>query len=814
MTMMALTRRRHRGLHLSVLAIGLLLVATAALGLAGPRDAARAIASPTVFTVVQSPGSGTVQPEDTVTYAIDFTPSAAATFLYIDGSLGSNLRVASVSNPACSGVGTSSFSCNLGSLGSGSAIAPITVQARVNNVPDGTGIDLPASAFVAKDGLADPGVNPAADNAGSLTVQNEVLAATISASLPDIFEASLVSFPVSVTNTGSASAGALTVSVNVSGGVVNNVVCPGATPGTGSGTATASCTGVSAPAAGMTVTAKANDAGAATLGASVTVTPAAGNNPGVPASLFFTAPPAASVNVHELAITGPSSLSTGATATVCTTNNPANPALLAGYSSSANPLALPDYQLSASGGASVSGATIATTCPLGQQGVSFTSSAPGLITVTVLTNAPGTGSSIIGHSNSLAVTFGSAANPVPTLSQLSPNTIAAGSSAFTLTLTGTNFVAGSVARWNSTDLVTTPGTATTLTAAVPASLVLSAGTPSVTVFNPGPGGGPSNALAFTVSAANNPVPAVTQISPNSVPAGSTSFTITVTGTNFATGAIVRWNSTDLVTAPGTATVLTATVPGSAVATAGTANVTVVNPPPGGGPAVTPQLFTISAAASKLAFTTQPGAGTAGVALPAQPAVAVQTAASATVTGDNTTSVTLALTGTGTLTCTGGLSKTVTAGVATFAGCAVSLAGTGFTITATATGLASATSTAFNVSETAPSPSNQVTVGNPQGQPIPRSRLAFAISTGSLDATAVGFIVKRKSDGKYWNSTAGAWQASLVLNTGIKGTGNAWSLAVTGDDRREFAGTLVTLEVRATVGAAVYVNATIPDLAIR
>ncbi|MBI2763883.1 MAG: hypothetical protein HYX54_09085 [Chloroflexi bacterium] len=80
-------------------------------------------------------------------------------------------------------------------------------------------------------------------------------------------------------------------------------------------------------------------------------------------------------------------------------------------------------------------------------------------------------------------------------------------------------------------------------------------------------------------------------------------------------------------------------------------------------------------ADRLAFTTQPSGAAGGIAFTTQPVVAVRAGASSTATHDSVTSVTLSLkVGTGAsgaiLTCTGGLSKVVTNGVATFAGCAV------------------------------------------------------------------------------------------------------------------------------------------------
>jgi trimeric autotransporter adhesin len=110
--------------------------------------------------------------------------------------------------------------------------------------------------------------------------------------------------------------------------------------------------------------------------------------------------------------------------------------------------------------------------------------------------------------------------------------------------------------------------------------------------------------------------------------------------------------------------------------------------------------TVSAgAAAQLAYTRQPGGGTAGVAWATQPKVAIQDAAGNTVT-TSSASVTLAITaGTGTpgavLTCSVN-PKAASSGVATFAGCKINLPGTGYTLTATATSLASTVSAPLDV----------------------------------------------------------------------------------------------------------------------
>lgn len=227
-------------------------------------------------------------------------------------------------------------------------------------------------------------------------------------------------------------------------------------------------------------------------------------------------------------------------------------------------------------------------------------------------------------------------------------------------------------------------------------------------------------------------------------------------------------------------------------------------------------ISVAAGATKLGFTTQPSNASVGVAFPTQPVVAVQDAGGVTVTTDNTTVVSLALTGPGVLTCTGGLSKTVTAGVATFAGCAVSAAGTGDKLAATSSPvLTSAQSGTFNVTTLAPISSAQLVVAAPAaGIKVPRSRLSFSATTGSLASpTSVTLLIKRKSDNKYWNDASGEWEAAAVENAATNAA-STWTFAVTGEDRREFAGTTVTVEARAVSGATTYTSAVTPEIEIR
>jgi uncharacterized protein (TIGR03437 family) len=84
-----------------------------------------------------------------------------------------------------------------------------------------------------------------------------------------------------------------------------------------------------------------------------------------------------------------------------------------------------------------------------------------------------------------------------TIASISPASAAAGGAAFTLTVSGSNFVSGAVVRWNGNALATTFVSATQLTAAVPTSLIATAGTGTITVANPGTAA--SNSVPFTIT---------------------------------------------------------------------------------------------------------------------------------------------------------------------------------------------------------------------------------------------------------------------------------------------------------------------------
>ena len=114
----------------------------------------------------------------------------------------------------------------------------------------------------------------------------------------------------------------------------------------------------------------------------------------------------------------------------------------------------------------------------------------GTTNVTVFNPAPGGGTS--------AGTMFAINNPAPRLPGISPNEALAGVAGLTITATGTGFVQESVVRWNGSDRPTTYVNATELRASIQAADLGTPGLATVSVFNPGPGGGVSETTPFTI----------------------------------------------------------------------------------------------------------------------------------------------------------------------------------------------------------------------------------------------------------------------------------------------------------------------------
>ena len=209
----------------------------------------------------------------------------------------------------------------------------------------------------------------------------------------------------------------------------------------------------------------------------------------------------------------------------------------------------------------------------------------------------------VGPAASNTLTFTVSPLSAPTLAAISPTFVTAGSPGFTLTVTGTAFVASTAIQWNGSPIATTFVSSTQLTAQIPASLVATGGTAAVRVANSS--ASVSNSLTFTIA---TPPPAISSLSPGSAASGSPAFPLTVNGSGFVSSATVQWNGSPLATTFVGATQLTAQVPATAIAAAGSASVKVVNP--GGAPsnAVT---FTITAPATPTISNLAPSTATAG-----------------------------------------------------------------------------------------------------------------------------------------------------------------------------------------------------------
>ena len=210
--------------------------------------------------------------------------------------------------------------------------------------------------------------------------------------------------------------------------------------------------------------------------------------------------------------------------------------------------------------------------------------------------------------------------PIPQISNIFPNSALAGSAPIALTINGSGFVPplnsaqftnvpqfanvpGSLVQWTPPGLSLGAPTLTgspvgnQLTVTIPANLLTNTGIYSVNVVNPA--SGTSNAVAFTVD------PSITALSTYTRTAGAPPFSLTVTGTGFVNGSVVRLNGTALPTTYVSTTNLAATFP--TVASPGSELITVVNPDT----TLTPVAQTLTVVASPTITALKPSSVNAG-----------------------------------------------------------------------------------------------------------------------------------------------------------------------------------------------------------
>jgi IPT/TIG domain len=185
-------------------------------------------------------------------------------------------------------------------------------------------------------------------------------------------------------------------------------------------------------------------------------------------------------------------------------------------------------------------------------------------------------------------------NNGPAIASIAPDTAAVNSKPPLVTITGTNFNLNDVVTWNGQYRGSTSAylDQNHMTIQPTATDVGAIGIGSISVSDPGLVlASPSVDLAITNG--NAPNPTVSSLKPNSAAAGSAETQVLVKGSGFVANSTVLWNSTPIATAYISGSALMALVPAADLGTAGTADVSVMNPPPGGGTSGM-STFTISA----------------------------------------------------------------------------------------------------------------------------------------------------------------------------------------------------------------------------
>ncbi|HNB53239.1 MAG TPA: IPT/TIG domain-containing protein, partial [Anaerolineales bacterium] len=210
-------------------------------------------------------------------------------------------------------------------------------------------------------------------------------------------------------------------------------------------------------------------------------------------------------------------------------------------------------------------------------------SSAGTVAINVINPTPGGGTSL----NTLLLTItGSGQNPVPTIDSLTPGGSEAGGEGFTVTIYGQGFVSGSSVLWNGVSRAKTFVNGTQLQITVTADDLLIPGPVVITVVNPLPGGGMSNAVTFDIAQpGQNPVPTLFYSEEwYAIARGAASRMneVRVFGDNFIPGVQAQWNGQNRPTKFVSENEIIITLFAVDNAFAGSGAITVINPGPGGG----------------------------------------------------------------------------------------------------------------------------------------------------------------------------------------------------------------------------------------
>jgi hypothetical protein len=137
---------------------------------------------------------------------------------------------------------------------------------------------------------------------------------------------------------------------------------------------------------------------------------------------------------------------------------------------------------------------------------------------------------------------------MPILRSISPSSMPAGGSGQTISLAGTNFFSDSQVQFSGSNRPTSFVSSTQLTVQLSSSDLAQAGTPALSVVNTEGLGWTSNALSLTITPTTPVNPTLTAISPASAPVGTSTVTLTATGTNFVSSSLVQVNGASRSTA--------------------------------------------------------------------------------------------------------------------------------------------------------------------------------------------------------------------------------------------------------------------------
>jgi len=218
---------------------------------------------------------------------------------------------------------------------------------------------------------------------------------------------------------------------------------------------------------------------------------------GVPSSLVSTP------GTFQVSVTNPGASSTPSNSEPFTVNNP-NPVITPPLSPASLPAGSATQTLTINGTGFLTSSTVtfngtahaATFISASQLTISLTASdlaTAGSYPVVVTNPAPGGGSA------TATFTITPTANPIPTITQLNPVSLAVGAIPQTLTISGTGYLTTSTVTFSGASDPATYLSGTQLTISLTSADLATAGTYPVVVTNPAPGGGSSGPKNFTVT---------------------------------------------------------------------------------------------------------------------------------------------------------------------------------------------------------------------------------------------------------------------------------------------------------------------------